>query len=56
MLENISIPNKCCSFEVYQRIMGKCIRVSIKTLSSTLVFNIDNDKKCFINHQISISE
>ncbi len=56
----ISISNECCSFElfVHQRILkNKCIMVSTNILSSTTVFDIDNNKKSFLSsNQISILE
>jgi len=50
-LQNISILNKCCSFELssYQRILRTMITASTKILSSTTVFNIDSKKKCFLS-------
>jgi len=47
--------NKCCYFELStnQR-MKKCIMVSTKILSSTTVFNIDNNKKCFLSSKSAL--
>ncbi len=44
------IIHKCCSFElsIHQRILKKCRTISANILSSTTVFNIDNNKKCFL--------
>ncbi len=45
-VQNIYI-SKCCSFELYIHqiiFKKKCMRVSTKILSSTTVFNIDNNK------------
>ncbi len=49
--QKISILNKCCSFElsINQRILKKSITVSTKILSSTTIFNTDNNYKCFSN-------
>ncbi len=47
MLQKISISNKCCSFKLHQRILKKCIKVSTKILSSTTVFNYNNNT-CFL--------
>ncbi len=51
MLQKVYISNECCSFElsIPQR---KCIMVSTKILSSTTVFSIDNNQKCFFNQYI----
>ncbi len=53
MLQKISISNKCCLFvrSIYQRILKK-ESVSTKLLSSTIVFNIDNNKKCFLSTKL----
>jgi len=45
-----SIYNKCCSFELLSVIR---LSVSTKILSSTTVFNIDNNKKCFLSSKSS---
>ncbi len=53
MLQKISISNKCCSFEhsIHENNPNhdKCITVSTKTWSSTTVFDIDNNQKCFLS-------
>ncbi len=51
---NNSISNKCWSFELFnnQRVMKKSIPVSTKILSSTTVFNINNNVKCFLSSKI----
>ncbi len=49
------ISNKCCFFSklpIHQRMMKKCIIASNTIFSSTTVFNIDNNEKCFLKHQI----
>ncbi len=58
MLQKISISNKCCAFElsIHQK---SYIMVSTKIWSSTAVFNIDKNLKCFLSsnqHIIMISE
>ncbi len=42
-----------CSFELYQRILKKCIMFTQKILSSMTVFNWDNNKKCYLSISIS---
>jgi len=49
--QKVSVSNKCCAFE-----LKKSIMVSTKILSSTTVFNIDNNNKCFLSSNISILE
>ncbi len=34
--------------------MKECIVVSVKILSNTTDFNIDNNKKCFFEHKFNI--
>jgi len=48
LLQNISISNKCCSFELES--WKTCITVSTKIWSSTTVFNTDDN-----NHKCSLS-
>jgi len=45
MLQKLSISDKCCSSElsIHQIILKKMY---------TTVFNIDNNNKCFLDHQI----
>ncbi len=47
--------NKLCSFEfsIHQSILNKRITVSTKILSSTAVFNIDNNKQCCLSTKSS---
>ncbi len=47
MLQKIQF--QCCSFELsfHQAILTKEMYVSLKLLSSTTAFNIDNYQKCF---------
>ncbi len=52
MLQNIAISNKCCSLELSIHLWilkNKMYHVSTKILSSTTVFNIDNNQKCFLS-------
>ncbi len=45
MLQKIYISNKCYSFQLY---IHQRIKVSTRIWSSTSVFNIDNNQKCFL--------
>ncbi len=52
MLQKIPIWNKCCCFERYSSNNSEtfnCITVSTKLWSSTKVFNIANNQKCFLS-------
>ncbi|MDN8907574.1 hypothetical protein Q0O77_14770, partial [Staphylococcus aureus] len=57
MLQKISISNKCCSFElsIHQRILKKSTTVSTKILSSTTVFNIDNNMTFYLSTKSACS-
>ncbi len=52
VLQNIYISNKCCSAEFFYSSKNPeffFITFSINALSSKMVFNIDNTKKCFFS-------
>ncbi len=53
MLQNLFLHKTCLNF-VYQRILTKKIYHGFhkKKLSSTTVFNIDNNNKCFMRGNI----
>ncbi len=50
MLPNISIANKCCSFElyIYERIPKNTMYHSFNKVLKKIVFNIDNNNKCVL--------
>jgi len=51
--KEISISNKYCSFELHQNILKENALRFPQTLSSTTLFNIDNNKKCFLSSKSS---
>jgi len=56
MLQNIHISNKRCSFELaIQRILIFLNHGCHKIWSSTAVFNIKNNKKCFLSSKSAYS-
>ncbi len=57
MLQNISISNKCCSFELsgHQRILtNKMYHSSHKNMKQHNCFQQNNNQKCFLNQHIKM--